>query len=119
MVVGPGWRVCSAQPRPAAPIEGRLDGDGGVTRTVETQRLSVARLSRVTGDDPGQVVCNTTKHTDVGKKVVVEGVLQRLNYTHFRSEINSLKKKEMGVARWGNLMKDATEPTFLELGPIV
>lgn len=95
MVVGPEWRVCSAQPRPAAPIEGRLDGDGGVTRTVETQRLSVARLSRVTGDDPGQVVCNTRKHTDVGKKVAVEGVLQSLNYTHFRSEINIYFFKSM------------------------
>lgn len=61
MVVGSERRVriCSTQPRLAAPIEGRLDGDGGVTWTVESQRLSVTRLSGVTGDDPGQVVCHT------------------------------------------------------------
>ncbi|TNN48322.1 hypothetical protein EYF80_041484 [Liparis tanakae] len=47
-------RVGAARPRRAAPVEGRLDGDGGVTRAVESQRLSVTRLSRVTGDDPGQ-----------------------------------------------------------------
>ncbi len=62
MVVGSERRVCSAQTRLAATVEGRLDGDGGVTRTVEAQRLSVARLSRVTGDDPGQVVCYTKRH---------------------------------------------------------
>lgn len=60
--MGSEWGVCSAQPRPAAPVEGRLDGDGGVTRTVEPQRLSVTRLSGVTADDPGQVVCNTKRH---------------------------------------------------------
>lgn len=59
MVVGAEWRVCSAQPHLAAPVEGGLDGDGGVTWTVESQRLSVTSVSRVTGDDPGQVVCYT------------------------------------------------------------
>lgn len=56
MVVG-SW-VRTAQPRPAAPVEGRLDGDGGVARAVEPQRLTVAGEGGVAGDDPGEVVCD-------------------------------------------------------------
>lgn len=41
----------------AAPVEGRLDGDGGVAWTVEPQRLPITRVGRVAGNDPGQVVC--------------------------------------------------------------
>lgn len=52
-------RVGRARRRRAAPVEGGLDGDGGVTRAVESQGLSVTRLSRVTGDDAGQIVCDT------------------------------------------------------------
>lgn len=59
MVVHSERRVCSAQPRLAAPVEGGLDGDGGVTWTMESQRLSVTGVSRVTRDDSGQVVCYT------------------------------------------------------------
>lgn len=51
--------VGRAQPGPAAAVEGRLDGDGGVARAVEPQGLAIAGVSRVTGDDPGQVVCHT------------------------------------------------------------
>lgn len=58
MVVGPERkvRVGPAQPHLAAPVERRLDGDGGVAGTVETQGLSVAGVSGVAGDDPGEVV---------------------------------------------------------------
>lgn len=58
MVVGSRWRGCTAQPRPATSIEGGLDGDGGVARTVEPQRLTVTGESRVACDDPGEVVCD-------------------------------------------------------------
>lgn len=52
-------RFRPAQPGGPAAVEGRLDGDGGVARAVESQRLTVAGMSRVTGDDPGQVVWST------------------------------------------------------------
>lgn len=64
VVVGSERRVHPAQRRLARPVEGRLDGDGGVTRTVEPQRVPVARPSGVTGDDPGQIVCQTKTDTD-------------------------------------------------------
>lgn len=53
--------VGGAQPGPAAAIEGGLDGDGGVAGAVEPQGLAIAGVSRVTGDDPGQVVCHTQR----------------------------------------------------------
>lgn len=59
MVLGPvrGLRVrFLAEPRLSAAVKGRLDGDGGVARAVEAQGLTITRMSRVTGDDPGQVV---------------------------------------------------------------
>lgn len=55
----PGCGLGAAQPGLAAAIERRLDGDGGVAGAVETQRLPVTGLSRVAGDDPGQVVYGT------------------------------------------------------------
>lgn len=59
MIACPEWRVWSysAKLHLAAPVEGRLDGDGGVAWTVEPQRLPITRVGRVAGDDPGQVVC--------------------------------------------------------------
>lgn len=57
VVVSAGWRLRAAQPGLAAPVEGRLDGDGGVAGAVEPQGLSVTRQGRVAGDDPGEVVC--------------------------------------------------------------
>lgn len=59
MVVGSRWRVCTTQVHTAAAVESRLDGDSGVTWTVQPQRLSVTRVSGVAGDNPGQVVCYT------------------------------------------------------------
>lgn len=50
-------RLGAAQPGPAAPVEGGLDGDGGVAGTVEPQGLPVAGQGRVAADDPGEVVC--------------------------------------------------------------
>lgn len=62
MVVGSVWRVYSAKPRTAAPVKRRLDGNGGMAWTVESQRLSVTRLGSMAGDDPGKVVCQTQMH---------------------------------------------------------
>lgn len=53
VVVSSGWRLRATQPGHAAPVEGGLDGDGGVAGAVEPQGLSVTRQGRVAGDDPG------------------------------------------------------------------
>lgn len=52
VIAGPGKRLPFAEQDLATPVEGRLDGDGGVARTVEPQRRAVAGVRRVAGDDP-------------------------------------------------------------------
>lgn len=57
VVVSSGRRLPAAQPGNAAAVERRLDGDGGVARTVEPKGLSVTCQGWVAADDPGEVVC--------------------------------------------------------------
>lgn len=61
MVVGSEWRLYSTRPHLTAPIEGRLDGDGGMARAVEPQGRPVTGVGGVAGKDPGQVVCHTRR----------------------------------------------------------
>lgn len=80
VVVSSGRRLRATQPGRAAPVEGRLDGDGGVAGAVEPQGLSVARQGRVAGDDPGEVVCgpqhwlegNSRPHTLAQSRCIIK-----------------------------------------------
>lgn len=110
VVAGSGWRLPFAEPDLAAPVEGRLDGDGGVARAVEPQRRAVAGVGGVAGDDPGQVVCSTQ---DVTRNIrssavcfiaVAETVCVKIfSSRHSLSNIKSCLTYDLLPASWSDL----------------
>lgn len=91
-------RARPAQPLLAAPVEGGQDGDGGVAGTVESQRLPVTRVSGVTGDDPGQVVCHTE---GTGQAVNASGNMQRQQKKRDSPLILHMQFTLLGTVRFG------------------